>query len=62
MHTEFYIVITCVLIIICYCLIIRLEGKIDILEAYNRVLWDIINNMIEENKQSLKKECDEKHG
>lgn len=62
MHTEFYIVITCVLIIICYCLIIRLEGKIDILEAYNRVLWDIVNNMIEENKQSLKKECDKKHG
>lgn len=62
MHTEFYIVITCVLIIICYCLIIRLEGKIDILEAYNRVLWDIVNNMIEENKRSLKKECDEKHG
>ena len=62
MHTEFYIVITCVLIIICYCLIVRLEGKIDILEAYNRVLWDIVNNMIEENKQSLKKECDEKHG
>ena len=62
MHTEFYIVVTCILIIICYCLIVRLEGKIDILEAYNRVLWDIVNNMIEENKQSLKKECDGKHG
>lgn len=49
-----WVILILIFLVICYCLVIKLVGQVDMLEGYNRVLWDRVNYLTEENDKIKK--------